>query len=221
MGATIVDITGETFGRVQVIGCIGVNPIKRDRKLHWICVCSCGTTFRAVGTELKSGNIKSCGCLKSEVSRGLLLKHGGYQSPSHWSWTAMKSRCYKKSDVGYHNYGGRGITVCPEWLNDFGRFLEDMGERPDGTSLDRIDSNGDYCKDNCRWASREIQSFNRRKSTNNTSGRTGVCHNKQGKWKARIHIEGKPTHLGSYETFEEACAAREEAELKYYGFTKE
>lgn len=217
----IVDITGMKFGRITVIGCIGVNPIKRDRKLHWICECSCGVVFRSMGSDIKDGHVSSCGCLKSEVSRGLLLKHGGYQSPTYWSWAAMKSRCYKKSDVGYRNYGGRGIKVCPEWLDNFEKFLEDMGERPENTSLDRVDVNGGYCKENCRWASRSLQSFNRRKSTKNKTGRTGIVQNKGGSWTANIYESGSRIHLGTFNSFEEACAAREAAELKYYGFTKE
>lgn len=80
----------------------------------------------------------------------------------------MKSRCYNTNDPDYKSYGGRGITVCPEWENDFGRFFKDMGERPEMTSLDRVDVNGHYEKDNCRWSTPKVQANNRRNSKRST-----------------------------------------------------
>ena len=97
-----------------------------------------------------------------------------------------------------------------------------MGERPEGTSLDRTDVNGNYCKENCRWADASVQGFNQRKSTNNTSGRTGVSWNKQKlKWDAYIMKDRKKINLGRFEKKEDAILAREQGELKYYGFIKE
>ena len=138
------------------------------------------------------------------------------------SWGAMISRCYNQNNHRYPEYGGRGIVVCERWKNSFENFLEDMGERPDGMTLDRIDVNGNYCKDNCRWATDSLQSFNMRKRKDNTSGKTGVYWEKRrGRWVASIDRNGETIYLGSYPAFEDAVKAREEAELKYFYMIKE
>lgn len=124
----------------------------------------------------------------------------------------------------YHDYGGRGIRICDRWsgVDGYSNFLDDMGERPENKSLDRIDVNGDYEPRNCRWSDYSLQSFNTRKSKNNTSGRTGVSWKKaRNKWEAFIGKKGKCIKLGTFNTFEEAVKAREDAELKYFGFNKE
>lgn len=90
--------------------------------------------------------------------------HGMTISRSYYSWMAMKKRCYREEDISYHNYGGRGIYVCDRWKNSFENFLEDMGIRPDGRELDRIDVNGGYSKENCRWATKKENSSNKRNS---------------------------------------------------------
>lgn len=133
----------------------------------------------------------------------------------------MKQRCLNRNYTHYKYYGGRGITVCEEWLT-YDNFLRDMGERPENTELDRIDNNSGYYRENCRWASKTLQSFNKRKRITNTSGRTGVLQHKETlRWRAIITKEGKTIHLGYFSTIEEAVVAREQAELQYYGFIKE
>ena len=114
--------------------------------------------------NLRRGKTGSCGCLAKETSKKRLLKHGDCRSVEHRAWESMKQRCYNKNYYLYRRYGGRGIKVCDEWLNDFQRFLQDMGRKPKGNirySLDRIDNNKDYCSTNCKWSTDSEQNKNR------------------------------------------------------------
>lgn len=121
----------------------------------------------------------------------------------------MKDRCLNKSSPNYQNYGAVGITVSEEWINSFPKFLGDMGLRPEGTSLDRINPALGYSKDNCRWASRKTQRANRSTKTE------GVC--KVGnKWRVKIHVDGKHIHAGYYDTKEEAIKVRRIKEKEYW-----
>lgn len=212
----IIDLLGKKFSRLIVI-----EQVKGKSNARWVCLCDCGNTTVASSVALRNGSIKSCGCLRNELNRQRSLKHGLRKHPLYPTWCAMKARCSNPNHEDYHNYGGRGITVCDRWINSFENFYEDMGERPEGMSLDRIDVNGNYCKDNCRWASKSVQTFNQRTLLTNTSGRTGVTYRKEtDKWRAIITYNKHRFNLGTFETFEEAVAAREAAELKYYGVVR-
>lgn len=147
-------LIGQTFGRLTVISKHGKNA---NGNVTWLCVCKCGGTKIANGSSLKRGTLQSCGCLLKEVACKRLLTHGMSKSPEYLSWTNMRRRCFNKKDIQYHNYGGRGITVCDRWLgkDGFSNFFSDMGKKPTlQHSLDRFPNNetGNYEPTNCRWA---------------------------------------------------------------------
>lgn len=151
-----VDLLGFKFGRLTVVR---KGPVKNTRQT-WVCICECGNEKTATNGDLKKGHVRSCGCLMIGNP-----KHGhakGNGSPTYRSWRAMMNRCTNKSVRDYEQYGGRGITICERWTDSFEKFLLDMGERPDGCSLDRINSNGNYEPLNCRWATPSEQVKNRR-----------------------------------------------------------
>jgi len=154
-----VNFTNRRFGKL-----IAVEPTSNRKRNYivWKCKCDCGNF-----TEIASGDLiktKSCGCLLNEP-KIYLHGHtsGGKSSPTFKSWESMKQRCYNSNHHKYYIYGERGIKVCDRWIDSFVNFLEDMGERPEGMTLDRINPYGNYELSNCRWANLLIQRHNRRK----------------------------------------------------------
>lgn len=160
----IKNIEGQRFGRLVPIEITGTAP--SGHKI-WKCLCDCGSIFYATGNAMKRGNTLSCGCLRNYTTKVQSIKHGHMSgrkiSPTYRSWITMKTRCDNPNMKYYYNYGGRGISYCKRWKS-FENFLEDMGNRPEGTSLDRINNDGNYEASNCRWATRNEQNKNRRKS---------------------------------------------------------
>ena len=147
----------------------------------------------------------------SYIKHGHTSRHGW--SPTYVSWVAMRSRCDYPNHTSYHKYGGKGISYDPKWVS-FEAFLADMGERPDGKTLDRFDSSKDYCKDNCYWATPTEQNLHLATRSDNTSGRKGVSWKRQiRRWIARGHLYGVEYLLYCGTSFEEACEAREAWEL--------
>lgn len=214
-------LIGKRFGRLVVTSFVKWVNTSESRISLWDCQCDCGNTIQMRRSYLVTTEVPSCGCWLREFISENSKTHGMSSTPTYKSWSKMKERCYLESYAEPEYYRDRGITVCDRWINSFENFLEDMGERPDGMTLDRIDVNKGYFKENCRWADSTIQAYNSRKRSDNTSGRTGVQANKKGGWDAFITYYKETIKLANNVSFEEACKAREDAEIKYYGVNKE
>lgn len=139
-----------------------------------VCICDCGRTKEYLPTNVVNGAIKSCGCYGKMVASKKATKHGMSESRAYQSWEGMMDRCHNVKGVHYLLYGAKGITVCDEWKNP-ANFIRDMGDRPLGYSIDRIDNLKGYSKENCRWATKKTQSQNRKMTKYITFGDCKLC----------------------------------------------
>ena len=173
----LIDIRGQKFGKLEVIERAGSD---KHKKATWLCRCDCGRETIVNGSDLRSGNTKSCGCTKADIAIVQAENnktHGMRNSRLYTIWRGMKSRCYNQNHRYYKHYGGRGITVCDEWRNDFKPFMEwalSNGYQ-DNLTIDRIETNGNYEPSNCRWATETEQKNNMR--NNRTIEFNGETHN--------------------------------------------
>jgi hypothetical protein len=163
MGWIRDELTGQKFGRLTAL-----QRVSKGSK--WLCSCECGGANTVKASLLLSGNTKSCGCLKRSILGDTSRTHGmansrttGYVNRTYGIWQAMRARCNNPKNSRWNSYGGRGIKVCPRW-DSFENFLADMGETPEGLTLERIDVNGNYEPTNCKWATWIEQAQNTRKN---------------------------------------------------------
>lgn len=161
-----IDRTGKRYGKLVVLENIG----SYSGRLHWFCQCDCGKRIAASSSNLATGNTQSCGCVLIEKR----FKHGMSKTRVHGAWRQMLQRCENPKDPSYENYGGRGIKVDDRW-KDFSVFYKDMGDKPYGATLDRINNDGPYSKENCKWSTwREQQSNKRNNRLLSAFGKTQI-----------------------------------------------
>lgn len=191
---------------IRDVGMMFPTENSKKKRRYGLYECPfCGNEFEAQTDNIKSEKQKSCGCSKRENSGP--IKHGLSNHPLFGIWSAMISRCGSPKNKAFKYYGGRGITVCERWKNPI-NFIEDMFPSfEEGLTLDRINVDGNYEPDNCRWVDRNTQAQNTRKiMITNTSGYRGVCwHKKYNKWQVRIAVNNKNKHLGCFTNPEEAA----------------
>lgn len=159
MPSRIISIVGNKYGKLTVVSYAGT----RGTRNYWECLCDCGGRCVVEKGHLRSGHTTSCGCASSRATIGTRsLKHGSCNTSEYIAWSNMKQRCSDPNYKEFHLYGGRGIKVCDRWIGSFTNFFEDMGKTPIGSEIDRINNDGHYSPENCRWTTAKVNCRNRR-----------------------------------------------------------
>ena len=212
MGRKKIEIKpGDQYGRLTLIKEIEPHILLSGKKIRkMLCRCSCSNKKEVLLKNLKRGHTTSCGCLHKEKVKKANSTHGLTSHPLYSVWGSMKDRCYRPKTKQYKDYGGRGITVCQEWLDDF-KYFYDWALSNDwkkGLQIDRIDNDGNYEPTNCRFVTSRDNNLNQRIPSNNTSGYRCVYYRKDNnRWCTSVSINNKNYHIGSYTTAEEAAIA--------------
>lgn len=202
---------GQKFGQWTILE-KAENISKIKKQSYYRCQCDCGTIKNIFGGSLGKTS-KSCGCLRI-VS---ITKHGMNKTPEHQAWSGMRQRCTNPNSPHYHRYGGRGITVVQEWMDSFEAFYRDMGKKPTGLTLERINNELGYFKDNCCWASRKKQARNRKRFKTGGSGIVGISwYRRTQKYRVYIMTDNQEHHIGYFDTLDQAAIARKQAEQIYW-----
>jgi hypothetical protein len=199
--------SGNRFHRLLVIELSKQVHSKTSRAAFYLCKCDCGNEKIISINSLRSGKTKSCGCLHIEAIKNAKhsITHGKSYVSEYSIWSDMKKRCFNKKSTHFNHYGGRGITVCEHWLV-FENFYKDMGPRPSKKhSLDRVDNNGNYQPNNCRWATKREQNLNKRHKIG-ISGLRGIrpANSRKNPFQAYYFVNGKSVYIGNFKTKEEA-----------------
>lgn len=181
------DLTNKKFGNLLVLK-LDEEKSKLKKEKFWICKCDCGKIKTIYAYSLIHAGTTNCGCLRKYKLRNAPLKQGLSYSKSYSIWRTMKQRCYNVKSKYYYNYGGRGIKVCDRWLTSFENFFADMGNPENGMTIERIDNNGNYCPENCRWANRYEQMRNTRHNVYLTFNNITLCMKE---WSKKLGINYK------------------------------
>lgn len=205
-----IDLVGQRFERLVVVS---ESDVRKNGQWAWNCKCDCGGEAVVASYDLRKGHTQSCGCLQKERTSKAKKTHGRRHTREYGIWTHMWRRCRNPNSENFERYGARGITVCDRW-KDFGAFYTDMGDAPEGHSIERVNNNGDYTPENCIWADNFAQAQNKRMRKDNLSGVVGVCEY-DGQWFAYMDRNKVRRKTGYFTTKEEAVEARKMLERSF------
>lgn len=206
-----IDLTGQRFGKLVVKERA---PNTRFGGARWLCQCDCGRCSTVAAGELKRGHALSCGCARTTHKDA----GHGKRAKLYIVWEGIKQRCCNPNNKNFPDYGGRGIKMCPEWHESYSCFREWAYQNgyAEGLQIDRINNDGNYCPENCRWVRRKTNIRNTRARKSSRSGVKGVFPLADGRYLVKIGVNGKQLTIGRFATLEEAKEARLNAEAKYW-----